>query len=40
LRVGVNWADVTPPAVPEPALAGLLGVGLAMCIYRHRHGRR
>jgi hypothetical protein len=28
LRVGTNWEDVTPPVVPEPSTASLLGLGL------------
>jgi len=38
LRVGTSWADVMPAAIPEPAAAGLLGLGLLVAAgwYRSR----
>ena len=32
LRFGTSWADFMPAAVPEPAAAGLLGIGLLMAV--------
>jgi hypothetical protein len=38
LRVGTNWADVTPVAIPEPAslLLAVLAIG---SLFNRRHGR-
>jgi PEP-CTERM putative exosortase interaction domain len=38
LRIGTSWADVTPTTIPEPAVAGLLGLGIVALAYsRKRH---
>ena len=36
LRVGTSWADVMPAAIPEPAAAGLIGLGLLVASGWHR----
>jgi len=39
LRIGTSWADVTPVVIPEPAAAGLLGLG-ALVLLGWRRSRR
>jgi hypothetical protein len=40
LRVGTAWADVMPSPVPEPAAAGLMGIGLLMAAGCYRLRKR